>query len=144
MNLNDYLRKFKLLWILILKTSPKIFKFLDENIRKKNFWSWAWQAFPIQFNSVSQSCPTLCDPIECSTPGLPVHHQLPEHAQTHVRWVGDATNLPILYGPLQLPPSIFPSISVLSSESVFTSGSYVLEFQPQHQSFQWTSRTDII
>ena len=43
-----------------------------------------------QFNSVAQSCPTLCDPINCSTPGLPVYHQLPEFIQTHVHWVGDA------------------------------------------------------
>ena len=42
-----------------------------------------------QFNSVAQSCPTLCDPMNCSTPGLPVHHQLPESTQTHVHWVGD-------------------------------------------------------
>ena len=42
------------------------------------------------FSSVTQSCPTLCDPMDCSTPGLPVHHQLPEFTQTHVHWVGDA------------------------------------------------------
>ena len=42
------------------------------------------------FSSVTQSCPTLCDPMECSTPGLPVHHQLPEFTRTHVHWVGDA------------------------------------------------------
>ena len=42
------------------------------------------------FSSVAQSCPTLCDPMNCSTPGLPVHHQLPEFTQTHIRWVGDA------------------------------------------------------
>ena len=41
-------------------------------------------------NSVSQSCPTLCNPMDCSTPGLPVHHKLPESTQTHVRQVGDA------------------------------------------------------
>ena len=44
----------------------------------------------IQFSSVAQSCPTLCDPMNRSTPGLPVHHQLPEFTQTHVHWVGDA------------------------------------------------------
>ena len=38
----------------------------------------------VQFSSVAQSCPTLCDPVDCSTPGLPVHHQLPEFTQTHV------------------------------------------------------------
>ena len=44
----------------------------------------------VQFSSVAQSCPTLCDPMDCSTPGLPVHHQLLEVTQTHVHWVGDA------------------------------------------------------
>ena len=44
----------------------------------------------VQFNSVAQSCPTLCDPMNHSTPGLPVHHQLPEFTQTHVHWVSDA------------------------------------------------------
>ena len=44
----------------------------------------------IQFSSVTQSCPTLCDPMNRSTPGLPVHHQLPEFTQTHVHVVGDA------------------------------------------------------
>ena len=43
-----------------------------------------------QFGSVFQSCLTLCDPMDCSTPGLPVHHQLPKFTQTHVHWVGDA------------------------------------------------------
>ena len=43
-----------------------------------------------QFSSVAQSCPTLCDPMDCSRPGLPVHHQLPEFAQTHIHWVSDA------------------------------------------------------
>ena len=44
----------------------------------------------VQFNSVAQSCLTLCDPMDSSTPGLPIHHQLPEFTQTHVHWVGDA------------------------------------------------------
>ena len=44
----------------------------------------------VQFSSVAQLCPTLCDPMDYSTPGIPVHHQLPELAQTHVHWVGDA------------------------------------------------------
>ena len=44
----------------------------------------------VQFSSVTQSCQTLCDPMDCRTPGLPVHHQLLELAQTHVHWVGDA------------------------------------------------------
>ena len=45
---------------------------------------------PIQFSSVAQSCPTLCDPMNHSTPGIPVHHQFPEFTQTHVHWVGDS------------------------------------------------------
>ena len=44
----------------------------------------------VQFSSVAQLCPTLCDPIDCSTPALPVHHQLPELTQTHIHRVGDA------------------------------------------------------
>ena len=46
--------------------------------------------YQTQFSPVAQSCPTLCDPMDCSTPGLPVHHQLPEFTPTHVHWVGDA------------------------------------------------------
>ena len=44
----------------------------------------------LQFSSVAQSCPTLCDPMNCSTPGLPVHHQLPEFTDTHIHRVSDA------------------------------------------------------
>ena len=68
----------------------------------------------VHFSSVAQSCPTLCDPMNCSMPGLPVHHQLPEFTQTHVHWVSDAI-LPS--HSLLLLPSIFPSIRVFSNES---------------------------
>ena len=47
-------------------------------------------AFSVQFSSVTESCQTLCDPMDCSPSGLPVHHQLPELTQTHVHWVHDA------------------------------------------------------
>ena len=68
-------------------------------------------------SSVAQSCPTLCDPVNRSTPGLPVHHQLQEFFQTHVHRVGDAIQPSYpLPSPL-LPPSIFPSIRVFSTES---------------------------
>jgi len=50
-----------------------------------------YQCLLIQFSSVAQSCPTLCNPMNCSTPGLPVHHQLPEFTQTHIHRVSDAT-----------------------------------------------------
>ena len=69
-----------------------------------------------QFSSVAQSCPTLCDPVDCSMPGLLVHHQLPEFTQTHVHWVSDAIHHLIFCCPLLLPPSIFPSIRVFSNE----------------------------
>ena len=70
----------------------------------------------IQFSSVAQSCPTLCDPMDCSIPGFPVHHQLPELAQTHVIKSVMPSNHLLLYRPLLLLPSIFPSIRVFSSE----------------------------
>ena len=71
----------------------------------------------VQFSSVAQSCPTLCDPMNCCTPGLPVHHQLPEFTQTHVHQVGDAISHLILCRPLLLLPPIPPSIRVFSNES---------------------------
>ena len=58
-----------------------------------------------QFSSVTQSCPILCDPRDCSTPGIPVHHQLPETAQTHVHWVGDAIH-PSHSLPSPSPPAL--------------------------------------
>ena len=70
-----------------------------------------------QFSSVAQSCTTVCDPMNCSMPGLPVHHQLPESTQTHVHWVGDAIQSSHPLSPLLLLPSIFPSIRVFSNES---------------------------
>ena len=72
----------------------------------------------MQFSPVTQSCLTLCDPMDCSMPGLPVHHQLPELAQTHVHRVSDAIQPSRSLLPLLLLPSIFPSIGVFSSESV--------------------------
>ena len=69
----------------------------------------------VQFSSVSQSCLTLCNPMNCSTPGLPVHHQLPESTQTHESVM--ASNHLILCHPLLLLPSIFPSTRVFSNES---------------------------
>ena len=62
--------------------------------------------------SVAQSCPTLCNPMDCSTPGFPVHHHLPELAQTHVHWVSDTIQPSVVL----LLPSILPSIRVFSNE----------------------------
>ena len=97
----------------------------------------------VQFSSVAQSCPTLCDPMDCSMPGLPVHHQPLEFTQTHVHWVGDAIQpSPPL---LSLSP---PAFNLSQHQGLFkwVSSSHqvakVLEFQLQHQSFQLSFRTD--
>ena len=91
--------------------------FLDEKIESVSSASCTHSAIPIQFSSVTQSRLTLCDPMNHSTPGLHVHHQLPESTQTHVHWVGDAIqpSHPLLSPS---PPAlIFPSIRVFSNES---------------------------
>ena len=106
------------------------------------------QISSVQFSSVAQSCPTLCDHMKRSSPGLPVHHQLLESIQTYVHWVGDAIqpSYPQPCRPLLLLPSIFPSIRVFSNESALCIRwpKYWLELQLQHQSFQWTPRTDLL
>ena len=73
----------------------------------------------VQFSSVAQSCLTLCNPMNCSTPGLPVHHQHPEFTQTHVHQVGDAIQPSHpLSSPSPLAPNpIPPNIKVFSNES---------------------------
>ena len=71
----------------------------------------------LQFSSVAQLCLTLCDPMNRSTPGLSVHHQLPEFTQTHVHRVGDAIQPSHPVFCLLLLPSIFPSIRIFSNES---------------------------
>ena len=70
----------------------------------------------VQFSSVAQLCPILCDPMNCSTPGFPVHYQLLEFTQTHVRQVGDDIHPSTLCRSLLLLPPIPPSIRVFSNE----------------------------
>ena len=70
--------------------------------------------------SVTQLCPTLCDSMDCSTPGFPILPCLPEFAQIHVHWVGEAIQPSVLCHPLLLLPSIFPSIEVFSNESALS------------------------
>ena len=98
--------------------------------------------FEVQFSSVAESCPTLCDPMDGSTP---VHHQLPEFTQTHAHWVGDAIQPS---HPLSSPYPPALNLSQLQGLFQWVSSSYqvakVLEFQLQHQSFQWTPRTDLL
>ena len=80
---------------------------------KKNVYLYNWVTL---LCSVAQSCTTLCNPMDGSTPGFPVFHHLPELAQTRVHWVGDAIQSSCLLLPLLLLPSIFPSIRVFSNE----------------------------
>ena len=108
--------------------------------------SATWEAISsVQFSSFALSCPTLCDPMNHSTPGLPVHHQLLEFAQTHAHWVGDAIQP---FHPL-LSPSL-PATNPSQNQGLFQWVNSLhevakeLEFQLQHQSFQWTPRTDIL
>ena len=95
----------------------------------------------VQFSSVAQLCPTLCDLMDCSTPGFPVHHQHPELAQTHVHPVGDAIQPS---HPLLSPSSPAFNLSQRQGHSQWVSSSHqmakVLEFQLQHQSFNEYSR----
>ena len=62
----------------------------SHEIKRHLFLGGKAMTIPVQFSSVAQSCPTLCDPMNCSTPGLPVRHQLPEFTQTQVHRVSDA------------------------------------------------------
>ena len=101
-------------------------------------------AWEFQFSSVAQSCPTLCNPMNCSTPGLPVHHQLPEFTQTHVHRVGDAIQPS---HPLLSPSPSAPNPSQHQGLFQWVSSSHevseVFEFQLYHHSFQRIPRTDL-
>ena len=98
-----------------------------------------------QFSSVAQSCPTLCDPMNSSTPGLPVHHHLPEFTQTHVHWVRDAIQPS---HPLSSPSPPAPNPSQHQGLFQWVNSLHevakVSELQLQHQSLQWTPRTDLL
>jgi len=97
------------------------------------------------FSSVAQSCPTLCNPMDCSMPGFLVHHQLLELTQTHVHQVGDA-----IQPSHPLSPSSPPAFNLSQHQGLFqwVSSSHqvakVLEFQLQLQSFQRNPRADLL
>jgi len=107
--------------------------------------AWGQTIVGVQFSSVSQSCPTIYDPMDCSTPGLPIHHQLPEFTQTHVHWVSDAIQPS---HPLSSPSPPAPNPSQHRGLFQWVNSSHevakILEFQLQHQSFQRTPRTDLL
>ena len=139
---------------------PQAHEAVESSYHKKIFWilmmgKWtASQAFSqlihtwtpsLQFSSLTQLCPTLCNPMNRSMPGLPVQHQLPESTQTHFHWVSDAIQPS---HPLSSPSP--PTLNLSQHQGLFqwVSSSYqvakVLEFQLPNQSFQWTSRTDLL
>ena len=95
--------------------------------------------FSVQFSSAAQSCPTLCHPMNRSTPGLPVHHQLPEFTQTHAIQPSH---------PLSSPSPPAPNPSQHQGLFQWINSSHrvakILEFQLQHQSFQWTPKSDLL
>ena len=114
------------------------------------FVLFSWVIYSIllntaQFSSFTQLCPTLCDPMNCSTPGSPVHHQFPELAQTHVHRVGDAIQQS---HPVSSPSPLAFNLSQHQGLFQWVGFSHqvpkVLEFQLQNQYFQWIFRTDFL
>ena len=114
-------------------------------LQRQQILLFAWFPIPLQLSSVAHSCPTLCNLMDCSFPGLPVHRQLPEFTQTHVHWVGDAIQPS---HPL-LSPSL-PAFNLSQHQGLFKSVSSshqvakVLELQLQLQSFQGIFRVDFL
>jgi len=98
----------------------------------------------VQFSSIAQSCLTISDPMDCSSPGLPVHHQFSELTQTHVHWISEAIQPS---HPLSSPS---PTFNFFQHQGLFkwVSSSHQvakgLEFQLLHQSFQWIFRNDFL
>ena len=90
--------------------------------------------YPWSVSQFAQLCLTLCDPMDCSTPGFPVFHQVLEFAQTHVHWASDVIQPS---HPLSSPSPLAFNLSQHQEAKV-------LELQLQHQSFQWISRTDFL
>ena len=115
-------------------SSQQIFAVTDikaiENIASYFLVRWKLEPLFIQFSSVAQSCLTLCDPMDCSTPGLPVHYQLPEFAETRDHAIQPSH-------PLSSPSP--PTFNLSQHQGLFSSShqvARVLEFQLQHWSFQ--------
>ena len=138
--------------ILIISSAKLLKQTTDlEQLSNDRYW-FIWESKDVDCvygpwgtSSDAQSCPNLCDPMDWSTPGLPVHHQLPEFTQTHVHWVSDAIQPS---HPLSSPS--LPAFNLSQHQDLFrwVGSSHqvakVLEFQLQHQSFHWTFRTDLL
>ena len=141
------LEKNKVPWITWNCWFWKFLNYKTSNFLWSNLIVFYWKTVNpvVMFSSVDQSCLTVCDPTDCSILGFSVLHYLPELAQTHVHWVGDAIQ------PSHPLSSPFPPAFNLSqhqdlSQWVISSHlvAKVLEFQLQHQSFQWIFRTHFL
>ena len=132
--------------------NPNLFSAFHGNLAGFQKFLSVWHTFPIyrqNLNIISSvqslRCLTLCNPINRSTPGLPVHHPHPWSTQTYVHWVGDAIQPS---HPLLSPSPLALNLSQYQGLFQRVSSSYqvakVVEFQLQHQSFQWTLRTDLL
>ena len=112
-------------WLFIVY--PVIYSFPKKNREKDNYKVLTWSILAkgkrqIQFSSVTQSCPTLCDPMNHSTPGLPVHHQLLESTQTHVHQVNDGIQPShLLLFPFSSSLQSFPASESFLMSQLFTS-----------------------
>ena len=134
--------------VMYLATKKKKYNFIIKEEEKNGCWrsiSRVIEHMRDQFSSVAQSSLTLCDPMNCSTPGFPVHHQLLELPQTHVHRVSDAIQ------PSHPLSSLSPPVFNLSQHQglfQWVGSSHqvaiVLELQLQHQSFQWIFRTGFL
>ena len=135
---------------MLFKGLGRVFSWKHHNLKVSVFLQCS-VFFMVQFSQlymfslVAQSCLTLCNPMNHSMPGLPVHHQLPESTQTHVHCVVDAIQPS---HPLSSPPPPAPNLSQHQGLCKWVSSLHqvakVLEFQLQHQSLQWTPRTDLL
>ena len=115
-----------------LRTEPFLMTLKHTAIKDKTpdlgiiFWI-LFYVIHIQFSSVAQSCPNLCDPMNCSMPGLPVHHHLPEFTQTHFHRVSDAIQPSVV--PFSSCPQSLPASESFPMSQLFTEVAKVLEFQ---------------
>ena len=131
-------------WTVVLEKTLASPLYKIKPINPKGNQPWIFIGMTIAKAEVPILQLTLCDPMNHSIPGLPVHHQLLEFTQTHVQWVGDAIQPS---HPLLSPSP--PALNLFQHQGLFqwVSSSHqvakVLEFQLQHQSFQWTPRTDL-
>ena len=125
--------------LLLPSVFPSIRVFSNESvlrIRWPKYWSFSFSISSVQFSSVAQSCPILCDLMDCNTLGHPIHHQLPEFTQTHVHWVGDTIQ------PFSC--SVVPFSSCL--QSFPASGSFQMRqlFDSGNRSIRVTASTSVL